>query len=95
VAGVIRSAFDELVRQAAQGEVFCNDDDTSMKILALARASPHPVKVQEGSSNARERTGLFTFGIVSTQSAQRITLYFTSVAARRGESRSGAGAPGR
>ena len=39
VAEVIRPAFEELIRQAAQGEVFYNDD-TSMKILALARASP-------------------------------------------------------
>ena len=39
IAAVIRPAFDELLRQAAQGEVFYNDD-TSMKILALARASP-------------------------------------------------------
>ena len=31
----IHPAFDELIRQAAQGEVFYNDD-TSMKILALA-----------------------------------------------------------
>jgi len=39
VAEVIRPAFEELIRQAAQGEVFYNDD-TGMKILALARASP-------------------------------------------------------
>jgi transposase len=39
IAAPIRPAFDELLRQAAQGEVFYNDD-TSMKILALARASP-------------------------------------------------------
>jgi transposase len=76
VAVVIRPAFDELIRQAAQGEVFCNDD-TSMKILGMARASPHPAEAPEGSSNVRERTGLFTSGIVSTQAAQRIALYFT------------------
>jgi len=35
---VIRPVFEELIRRAAQGEVFYNDD-TSMKILALARAS--------------------------------------------------------
>jgi transposase len=37
-AEVIRPAFEELIRQAAQGEVFHNDD-TGMKILSLARAS--------------------------------------------------------
>ena len=60
-ADVIRPVFDELIRQAAQGEVFYNDDP-SMKILA--RASPRRVEEEEGSS-ARERTGLFTSGIVS------------------------------
>jgi transposase len=75
-AELIRPAFDELIRQAAQGEVFYNDD-TSMKILALARASPHPAGIPEESSNARERRGLFTSGIVSTSRAQRIALFFT------------------
>jgi transposase len=75
VAGILRPAFEELIRQAAQGEVFCNDD-TSMKILALARASP-PRAEEEESSSSRERTGLFTSGIVSTRQGQRIALFFT------------------
>ena len=76
IAAVIRPAFDELIRQAAQGEVFYNDD-TSMKILALARASPQRAE-EEASSNSKERTGLFTSGIVSTtRQGQRIALFFT------------------
>ena len=76
-AEVIRPAFDELIRQAAQGEVFYNDD-TSMKILALARASPQRVEREEEASSARERTGLFTSGIVSrTRQGQRIVMFFT------------------
>lgn len=39
-AALVRPAFDELLRQAAQGEVFYNDD-TGMKILALARRVPN------------------------------------------------------
>ncbi len=73
---VIRPAFEELIRQAAQGEVFYNDD-TSMKILALARASPHSVEVAEEVSSSRERTGQFTSGIVSTRQGQRIAMFFT------------------
>ena len=74
---MIRPAFDELIRQAAQGEVFYNDD-TSMKILALARASPHRVEGEEEASRAGERTGLFTSGIVSrTRQGQRIVMFFT------------------
>ena len=77
IAAVIRPAFDELIRQAAQGEVFYNDD-TSMKILALARASPSRPEVKEESSSAHERTGLFTTGIVSTtRQGQRIVMFFT------------------
>ena len=63
-AELVRPARDELIRQAAQGEVVHNDD-TSMKVLKLER--------EPGD----ERTGVFTSGIVSTGQGQRIALYFT------------------
>ncbi len=75
-AEVIRPAFEELIRQAAQGEVLYNDD-TGMKILSLARAGPGGVEGEEKQSNGRERTGQFTSGIVSTRQGQRIALFFT------------------
>jgi transposase len=76
-AEVIRPVFEELIRQAAQGEVFYNDD-TSMKILALARASPQRAEEEEASSSSKERTGLFTSGIVSTtRQGQRMALFLT------------------
>ena len=75
-AAVIQPAFDEAIRQAAQGEVLYNDD-TAMKILALARASPHSAGGEEEPSSSRERTGLFTSGIVSTWQGRRIALFFT------------------
>lgn len=75
-AQLIRPAFEELVRQAAQGEVLYNDD-TAMKILALARASPRTVEVGEEASDSRLRTGQFTSGIVSTRQGQQIALFFT------------------
>ena len=75
IAAVIRPAFDELIREAAQAEVFYNDD-TGMKILALARASPQRAEEQE-ASDSKERTGLFTSGIVSMRQGQRIALFFT------------------
>jgi hypothetical protein len=53
---VIKAARDELIRQAAQGEVLHNDD-TSMRVLRLAREP------------SDDRTGVFTSGIVSTQQA--------------------------
>jgi transposase len=63
-AEVIKAARDELIRQAAQGGVLHNDD-TSMRVLHLAREP------------SDERTGVFTSGIVSTQQGQKIALYFT------------------
>jgi transposase len=63
-AEIIKAARDELVRQAAQGEVLHNDD-TSMRVLRLARAP------------SDDRTGVFTSGIVSTKQGQKIALYFT------------------
>jgi transposase len=63
-AEVIQTARDELIRQAAQGEVLHNDD-TSMRVLRLAREP------------SDERTGVFTSGIVSTKQGQKIALYFT------------------
>lgn len=69
VAELIQPAHDELIRQAAQGEVLHNDD-TGMKVLSLRREKP-----REDSSG--ERTGVFTSGIVSTQPSHRIALFFT------------------
>ena len=63
-AEVIQTARDELIRQAAQGEVLHNDD-TSMRVLRLAREP------------SDDRTGVFTSGIVSTREGRRIALYFT------------------
>jgi transposase len=63
-AELIKAARDELIRQAAQGEVLHNDD-TSMRVLRLAREP------------SDDRTGVFTSGIVSTKQGQKIALYFT------------------
>ncbi|MGP8173391.1 MAG: IS66 family transposase [Terracidiphilus sp.] len=60
----IKPARDELIRQAAQGEVLHNDD-TSMRVLHLER------------DPADERTGVFTSGIVATSEGRKIALYFT------------------
>ena len=61
----MKPAHDELIRQAAQGEVLHNDD-TSMKVLRLARAP------------SDDRTGVFTSNILAiTSAAHKIALYFT------------------
>jgi transposase len=69
--------YQELIQQAAQGEVLHNDD-TSMKILALMGQSlPRQPAGEEGSHEKAERTGIFTSGIVSTRAGQKIALFFT------------------
>jgi transposase len=67
-AELIRPAYEELIRQAAQGAVMHNDD-TGMRILRLVR-EPAP----EGKA---ERTGIFTSGIVSKAGAWVIALFFS------------------
>jgi hypothetical protein len=66
-------AVDELMRQAAQGEVFYNDD-TTMKVLALTAAQRQAAAADE---DADARTGVFTSGIVVTRDARHIALFFT------------------
>lgn len=71
----------ELIRQAAQGEVLYNDD-TTVKILELmgaeARAKALAESGEAGSdATGRQRTGLFTSGVVSTRGGQRIALFFS------------------
>jgi transposase len=64
-AEVMKPARDELIRQAAQGEVLHNDD-TSMRVLRLAREP------------SDDRTGVFTSNILAIAAAShRIALYFT------------------
>jgi transposase len=65
VAVLLEPAFDELVCQAAQGELVHNDD-TSMRVLSLNRAEVAP-----------ERTGVFTSGLVWIVQQRRIALFFT------------------
>jgi transposase len=62
-ADSLEPAWDELIRQAAQGSVV--HDDTGMRILKLVR------NTDDG------RTGTFTSGIVSIWREWRIALYFT------------------
>lgn len=71
-AAMLQPVLDELIRQAAQGEVLHNDD-TRMLILALTRTREAPP--DEAQANAR--TGVFTSGIVATGAGFKIALFFT------------------
>lgn len=63
-AELLKPAYEELIRQAAQGEVVHNDD-TGMRVLKLERPP------------GDERNGVFTTGVVSVSGGQRVALYFT------------------
>jgi len=60
----LEPVLEELIQQAAQGEVVYNDD-TGMKVLIL------------DAPDSPERTGVFTSGIISTREGQRMALFFT------------------
>jgi hypothetical protein len=77
VASQIGAAFDELIRQAAQGEVLHNDD-TTVKILELMNQNrPQLLAGSEGVADATERTGLFTSGVVALRDGRRLALFFS------------------
>ena len=68
----IEPAYDELIRQAAQGELLHNDD-TTMRILGLTGETKAEAYAYEES----KRKGVFTSGIVSVAGSRRMALFFT------------------
>jgi transposase len=81
-AKMIAPVYEELIRQAAQGEVLHNDD-TTIKILELMGKRARQTALAEGGpedsgkKNASGRSGLFTSGIVSTNRGRRAALFFS------------------
>ena len=69
VANKAVPAYEELIRQAAQGNVLHNDD-TTIKILSL-------IKEQLNSEDDPERKGMFTSAILSATQDRKIALFFT------------------
>src|SRR5205085_6672392 len=72
-------AFEELIRQAAQGDVLHNDD-TTVKILELmgpgGRQDGLADAVDDGG-DADERRGLYTSGVVALRDGYRVALFFS------------------
>jgi hypothetical protein len=66
----LHPALEELIRQAAQGDVLYNDD-TTVKILAMMGERRRQFE------DAPERTGLFTSGVIATRGGDRIALFFS------------------
>ena len=73
----LEPAYDEHVRQAAQGELVHNDDTTA-RILDLKRQRQEAAEAAEANGNKPdERTGIFTTGVVSQRGENTIALFFT------------------
>jgi transposase len=77
-ATTLAPAFEELIRQAAQGQVLHNDD-TTVKILELmGRRRREALAGDDGEvGDADQRTGLFTSGVVALRDGRRIALFFS------------------
>jgi len=78
----LQPAFEELIRQAAQGDVLHNDD-TGVKILEMMGLRAQQAVFTESDNEANrepgapERKGLFTSGVVATHAGRRIALFFS------------------
>src|SRR3954447_12324995 len=79
VAASLTPAFDELIRQAAQGDVLHNDD-TTVKILELMRGRGRQEALAGAAvdgGDGDERNGLFTSGVVALRDGHRVALFFS------------------
>jgi transposase len=76
VAGSLAPVLDELIRQAAQGEVLHNDD-TTVKILELMGERARQEAQAGTEDDADERRGLFTSGVVALRDGHQVALFFS------------------
>ncbi len=67
----VEPALEELIRQAAQGQIFHNDD-TGMKVLTLL----DPARAATAAPSS-DRKSVSTSGIISVLDGYRIALFFT------------------
>lgn len=76
----MKPALEELLRQAAQGDIVHNDD-TRVRILELmgkrAAAQAFAESAEDALKNGDERTGLFTSSLVSICEGRSIALFFS------------------
>ncbi len=77
-AEAIEPAWEELVRQAAQGEVLHNDDTAAVILETIRERRKREQAEDSDEAHAPgERTGTFTTGIMSITGEQKIALFFT------------------
>jgi len=79
VVSVFKSAihpYEEMVRQAAQGELI-HTDDTGVKILSIIKENKEEKVVEEGAPDWEKRKATYTTGIMSKVGDHVIVLYFS------------------
>lgn len=69
-------AYQQLLVEAAQGEILHNDD-THVKILSLMKENEEVRSRGREGSEGRERKGMFTTGILSKINGHQIALYLS------------------
>jgi transposase len=80
--GIVELIFNELVKWAANGRLFHNDD-TTMKVLSLMlegkRAGEEKKQrpAETDADGSADRNGIFTTGIVALSGGHEISLFFT------------------
>ncbi len=78
----IEPAFEELIRQAADGEVLFNDDTTVKILEMMGKRTREKVFAEDSTEDSAkketsQRSGMFTTGIVSTREGRKIALFFS------------------
>ena len=77
----VKPVYNELIRQAADGDIVYNDDTTIRILERMGRRAEQNASAEDRDMDDDEkwanRTGLFTSGIVSTREGRRIALFFS------------------
>ena len=68
--------YEELVRQAAQGNLF-HTDDTGVKILSIIKENKEKKELAEDAADWEKRKATYTSGIISKVGDHDIALYFS------------------
>jgi hypothetical protein len=79
---MLEPILEELIRQAACGEVMYNDDTTNRILSMMGKRAPQQDPPEDGTvdpaqKTAAQRRGIYTTGIVSVFEGRRIALFFT------------------
>lgn len=78
-AKTLTPAFEQLIREGAQGQVLHNDDTTAkiLELMGKRRQAAEEASSDNEDKDSAKRTGVFTTGIVSKAEGRSIALFFT------------------